>query len=357
MRTDDGRRSPWGAGSATRSWRPERIDVDEEALRSTVAELLRARRGPGATVAGLSREPSPFATLFPADVLRVRTGDGTELRLFLKHLGGEESDHPDKAGPEKEILVYRELLREAGLPVPRFWGARRNPASGRHEMFLEYVDGWTLENHGLEAWYRAARELGRLHRRFARPSALRPARGTLPRLGAAYARDWARRAEREASRRGGSLGSRVRALLDGYGPVTSLLEEAPRTLVHNDLSPKNVVADTGRDPTRIRFVDWESAGIGCGLLDLTNLSYGLDRPERERMRRAYRDGLDGRSGRDAGGALSSRLEAACEAHKALWRLAHCGVWGLQDEAAEGFAAEAEAAVRRAGSARPAGKGR
>ena len=36
--------------------------------------------------------------------------------------------------------------------------------------------------------------------------------------------------------------------------------------------------------------------------------------------------------------------AASEAHKALWRLAHCGAWGLSDREAHQFAEEAETAL-------------
>ena len=62
------------------------------------------------------------------------------------------------------------------------------------------------------------------------------------------------------------------------------------------------------------------------------------------MRHSYRTGLE------AGGAVTlpdvelAHQELASGAHKALWRLAHCGVWGLTDQAARQFVEEAETAL-------------
>ncbi len=333
-----------GRGLAPKSWRPPAIDIDESELCDSVAGALAERFGREVEVVSLIRSPSPYATVFPADIVEARLADGTVSRLFVKYLGSEESAHPDKLGPEREIRLYRDVLVGEGLPVVRFFGAPWQPRLGRHQLILEHVDDWNLKYHDLPVWYRAAHEVGRLHAWFAdRLPVLRDS-GVLSRLAGEYVWDWARRAAAEATDRGSELGARVAGVLRRYDVVAATLDAAPATLVHNDLSPKNVVADSSEKPPRICLVDWESAGIGSGLLDLTNLSYGLGLEARRRMRDAYRSGLE------AGGVTASparellEQELASEAHKALWRLAHCGAWGLSDREAHQFAEEAETAL-------------
>ena len=323
---------------------PATLDLNEEALRDRVARVLSVAMGRPITVTGFEREGTPFATLFPADVLRLQIDGRQALDVFLKHLGDEEQDHPDKLGPSREVSLYRDLFAGEELPVPRYLGSGMSPDTGRIELFLEYLDDWNLKYHDLASWYRAACELGRLHAWFAeRPSAIE-ARPSLQRLGGEYAWSWARRAADEAARRGPELKERLARLLNRYGPVAEVLEGADTTLVHNDLSPKNVLADRSADPVRICFVDWECAGVGSGFLDLVNLSYGLPGDERSQMSSAYLQGIEQAGGHVPPAVVVSRLEAACSAHKALWRLAHCGRWALPEASVRDFCGEAEAAV-------------
>ncbi len=334
-----------GVGRRSKSWRPDDIEVDEATLGASVARALTERCGRPVRVTSLVRRPSPYATVFPADVVEVRLADGGAKTLFVKYLGTEEGDHPDKLGPEREIGLYRDILDGEGLPVVRCYGAPWDTRLGRYQLLLEHVNDWNLKYHDLSAWYRAAHELGRLHAWFAQRVPMLEKCGVLTRLDGAYVWGWARRAGEEAARRGPILRNRLQDLLRGYHPVPATLEAAPATLVHNDLSPKNVIADRSQEPPRICLVDWESAGIGCGLLDLTNLSYGLDEEAQTRMRESYRTGLTAAGAEAPEGNDVARQALASEAHKALWRLAHCGVWDLPEKAVHGFAAEAEAALR------------
>ena len=52
--------------------------------------------------------------------------------------------------------------------------------------------------------------------------------------------------------------------MDDLSVAADLLAEQPPTLVHNDLAPKNVIADTSANPGRTCIVDWEMAEWGAG---------------------------------------------------------------------------------------------
>jgi hypothetical protein len=108
----------------------------------------------------------------------------------------------------------------------------------------------------------------------------------------------------------------------------------------NDLSPKNVLADRSQSPARICFVDWELAGVGCGLLDLVHLKYGLGGEDDRRMCAASLDALAGSGLVPDNPRELSGLLAACELHKTLYRLACCSAWGLPADRVAGWIAEA-----------------
>ena len=130
------------------------VKVDERLLQERVERVVREALGEERSVLALTRSPSEFATVFPADVLHVTLDDGRELRMFLKYLGA--SDHPEKKRPEKEARIYRELLAGRDLPVPRFYGALWNSDSERQELYLEYIDDWSLKYQPIEHWFSAA---------------------------------------------------------------------------------------------------------------------------------------------------------------------------------------------------------
>jgi len=296
-----------------------------------VEQILAESLGRRVSIVSLKREPSPYATLFPAEVLSVELADGDRLTLFLKHLGQEQSDHPEKQCRDREVRVYQELLGEDDLPVVKYHGSRWNDATGRREVYLEYVDGWNLKYHDLEHWFTAARRLAHLHARFAGRAGQLLAGGFLLRFDEAYFGEWAERALSVVTGRLPRLGAELQAVTSRYERVTELLAGQPATLVHNDLAPKNVIADVSRSPARICFVDWEMAGVGCGLLDLVHLKYGLD-PESDRtMREAYCDALAGTGLIPPDGRELGRLFAACEIHKTLYRLAFSTSWQLPAE--------------------------
>jgi aminoglycoside phosphotransferase (APT) family kinase protein len=309
-------------------------------LRRTLERFLGDAQGRPVKVSRLWREPSPFATLFPAEVLSLTLRDGGEVALFVKHLGPEQADHPEKQCRDREVRIYEDLLREEGLPVPRYYGSRWNEATERREVFLEYIGDWNLKYQALEHWFTAARRLAQLHAYFAGRAAQLLACDYLLRFDADCLRGWAERALAVVGGQSAELAAALAPVVDGYDCVTEVLGRQPLTLVHNDLAPKNVLADRSGSPARICFVDWEMAGVGCGLLDLVNLKYGLDPADDRKMCAAYGAELAGTGLLPSSPQEVSRLFAACELHRTVYRLAFSRVWGVPPERAAQWVAEA-----------------
>jgi aminoglycoside phosphotransferase (APT) family kinase protein len=314
--------------SATGHTRP--ITADDAELRRTVERLLTRAGGRPATIAKLTRTPSPFATLFPVEVLSLSLQGGGEVSLFVKHLGAEQADHPEKQRRDREVRIYEELLGARELPVAGYYGSAWNEGAERRDVFLEYIADWDLRYQKLEHWFTAARHLARLHAYFADRAEDLLARDFLLRLDADYLREWADRALGVVAGYAVELKESLSRVVREreYARVASVLAAWPVTLVHNDLSPKNVIADRARTPARIAFVDWEMAGVGCGVLDLVDLKHGLDPASDEEMCAAYCTELAGTGVLPTNRKELDALFAACELHKTVHRLAHSASWGL-----------------------------
>jgi aminoglycoside phosphotransferase (APT) family kinase protein len=312
--------SAWGAGGA--------IAREDEHVRRQIEELLASHAGWSGSVRSVVASPSRFAHRSAADILTVELEDGVTIRLFRKRRGPEEAAHPDKLIRDREPLVYSELLSGAVLPVPTFYGWSSDEAAGRHDLLLEYIDGWSLQYQDLDHWTTAARWLARLHAEPALRGDRLERHGFLLRLDAAYLRAWAERAVTAAGAVSATLSRRLERVVADHGAIADLLASQPPTLVHNDLAPKNVIADVSRAPARICFVDWEMAGVGCGLIDLAHLMHGLSPDDEARMRAAYCAELAGAGLLPTGRELG-RLLSACALHNAVYRLAHVRAWGIE----------------------------
>jgi hypothetical protein len=268
--------------------------------------------------------------------------------VFLKHLGSEQADHPDKQRRDREVRVYEELLGgQAGLPVAAYYGSRPNRETGRREVFLEFVDDWNLTDHHLEHWFTAARRLAGLQAHFAGRAEELCACDFLLRLDRQYLCDWAGRALTAVRRESPGLAGELAGVVERYGDVAEMIARQPPTLVHNDLAPKNVLADRSTSPARICFVDWEMAGVGCGVLDLVHLKHGLGPADDREMCAAYCGELEGSGLLPADVREREGLFAACELHQTLYRLAHLREWAVPLATAAQWVAEARELFGRA----------
>jgi len=251
-------------------------DID---LKQMTLEVLRNALGHSMQISMFSRKKNPRSTKFPTELLYIETLDNRKVSLFLKHLYHEDSQFSGKADlygvddPYHEIRVYNEFLNDGTLPVPRYYGSIWNDAIQKHHLFLENVNGKMLKHREVNYWYKAARALARMHAYFAPKAAKLSQGGFFLTFDTAYYQAWADRALTSTAKESKDLLSRLHTAINGFDYIAELLAKQPHTLVHNDLSSKNVIVDTSDSKARIVFVDWESAGVGFGLIDLIHLKY------------------------------------------------------------------------------------
>lgn len=262
------------------------MPVSDAALREGLERAL------GRPVPRFARRPFPYASSAPVEEVLI---DGAAPLLFKDCTPRPGAVRPAfVADPRREAEVYAGLLD--GLDAPACLGSVVDAT--RVWLFLERVDGAPLWQCGdLAAWEAAARWLARMH------AAPVPARvpSRLLRHDEALLTQWVERAIAMAPP--GTLESVRRPALRA---VRRLAAQAPR-LVHGELYPSNVlVQDGGGACPRIRPVDWETAGIGPGVLDLAALTSGAwDPARRAQVVAAYAGALPG-----GGVDLEAALDAA-----------------------------------------------
>jgi hypothetical protein len=206
-----------------------------------------------------------FVSTFPSEFVTISDGSD-ERTLFCKHgtsRRDEESGH--WRGTPYEAAVYAGVLADRA-PAPACVGS----FEGAHgtTLVLEAIrdlSQLTTSRLGHDsALVRAAGALGRWHRR--RERACVDAPGWLNRYDEDHLVRWA--AAITEGRPGPLL--RGHARVQTIRAAVDLLVSAPATLVHGELFPPNALASRHRTV----FIDWETAGVGAGELDLAFMTVG-----------------------------------------------------------------------------------
>ena len=225
----------------------------------------------GRTVKIVDVRVRPFATSTHAiERLRVRLNSGERLSVIWKRLQPGEQLY----GNEREVLVYRALLKGARFGAPALYASIYDADAGTYALFLEDLGKTTLEKRGLRSWTAAVRWLAEVHAtHHGRADGLRKL-GCLMEHDAGYyamLKDNVR-SNLELAGAGPAL-TRFDELMQPYDALVGYLTRQPRTLVHGDLYRDNIIIQPG---LRVRVVDWESAAIGLGAWELARLLDGWD---------------------------------------------------------------------------------
>ncbi len=282
--------------------------VPTEALFPALERALSQHFGATVRIVKLRRRCSRYSSSCAIENIEVGLESGTRLSLVFKDLSPAallETAREVRPGflyePVREIETYRRLLAPERLGTPIYYGAVNRPELKQCWLFLERVEGPLLWQVGrLETWRQAARWLAKLHGKFAgsdrhhNPSRL----AHLLRYDRQLLGLWLARAEKFLSRKSlaGSDGlcRTFLRLTDRYDGVIERLMALPRTVIHGEFYPSNVILRRGADGQRqVCPIDWELAGIGPGLIDLAALTLGAWTPAQKRsLISAYRDSLE-----------------------------------------------------------------
>jgi hypothetical protein len=302
------------------------------------------RRGLPAPMRIRERLPWIYQSTAAAEILECVLASGAEWRVLWKHGVSAARDPADsRRGVAYETQVYEHILAPGGYGPPRFLGAAQDSATDEDWLFAEFVSaGVRLSAFPLEVARSAAGWLGQFHRAFEH-SPIAPRATFLRRYDEAWYRDWVVRAAAVLERDGRRTPD-LDAVIDGCRDRLPRLLETPTTLIHGEFYPDNILVDRAA----IRPVDWESAAVAAGEIDLATLTEGWSSADEAVLVDRYR--ATRWEGREPGG-FEERYQAA-RAYSACRRLGDRVGWTAE---ADRYLAQLLDAAARLGPAEPTGR--
>ena len=303
----------------------------------------------------LARRPCPYSSSFALDEIDVGFDDGSELQLVMKDLSPRAMAACARRArprflydPRRETQAYRWILPHAPPGTATWYGAVVNPSTQRYRLFLERVEGLELRHVGaFSVWERTARWIARFHRSFSPTQVARLVeRSRVLIYDEAFYWRWLERARGFAAGHR-EMRRRVERIARGYASVVKRLAGMPRTLIHGEFYPCNIlVRRTGR-LLRVCPVDWEMAALGPAAIDLACLTTGWARRGERAMVRAYRAARSDTTTRSARIPHDFWVDFdCCRLHLAVRMLGWSKAWSPPPQHAHDWLAEAERLAER-----------
>jgi thiamine kinase-like enzyme len=235
-------------------------------------------------VSVLEREPFDRGT-FPSEIVTCQVDGREKLRLFCKYAA--DSAHPShghRGGVAYEAAIYRHVLEPLSLTAARSYGASGDEAPEAGWLLLEYLDDAVRLDKSEEpdALFLAARWIGKFHAA-SEANPAHAARSFLKTYDAEYYSGWVRRTLRFAHGMHEDMHWLAPLCKNAEMFLTDTLITT-QTLIHGEYYPKNILV-RGR---QIYPVDWESAAIAMGEIDLATLTEGWDFETAQKCGREYR---------------------------------------------------------------------
>jgi aminoglycoside phosphotransferase (APT) family kinase protein len=236
--------------------------VSDTRLRSVIA----AGAG-GVEVRILDRRPLDIGGSHRKELVTSSIAGSPPLKMLVKHGAGQaHRSHGHYKGVEYEGEIYADVLKPLGASVAALYGYEPGTGSTDAWVAIEYLEGALRVNRVPDPWAMpgAARWIGALQRR------AEPLVGGLPprvhRYDSRYYAGWARRASRFGAEFADDPAA-LSQLCQTFVESAPMLAARTPTLVHGEYYPGNVLAVDGA----IRPVDWESAAMGLGEIDIAML--------------------------------------------------------------------------------------
>lgn len=209
--------------------------------------------------------------------LRVSFADAAEDRLDLVAKFPTSNEKLRKLSVsryEREVGFYNGLQQYVSLPVPRCYYASYDPATGRHLLLLEHVQGDQIpaaEGCSDEQALTAVDQLAHWHAAHwgSEPEWLDGTEPDLAMLPKHYAKLWPKFVARVAADLPQSVSDNADLFVERTPEIVRrCFFAAPRTIIHRDYSLRNMIFQVGG---RCVIFDWESIMLARGPADLSSL--------------------------------------------------------------------------------------
>jgi hypothetical protein len=241
------------------------LSLLEACISSVLADELRRSGKPIV----LERQPNPYQSSLPSEIVTCKFADGRTIQLFLKY------DSPEKNAKQghwysvtHEAQVYRDILRFLPVSTPVYHGTWVNESTSQMCLVVQWLDGLRADKAGWSGLMAASRWLGRFHALVQEKASYLSA-PFLQTFDTAYYVQWAKGTLRNAGALSEQYGW-LSTLCDRFAEAVSMMVKGPMVVIHGEYYPHNILVF---DQT-VYPIDWQSAAIARGELDLASLTEG-----------------------------------------------------------------------------------
>lgn len=270
--------------------------VSDAELERTLKSAVARHSGREPRFVEVSRRPALYQSSFMLEELDVISDDGTLLQLMFKVFDRDKMLPEARAlkpallyDPRREIFVYRHILDEHNLGAPKLYAAVADSEHNRYWLFTERVNADVLWQIGeFETWKAVARWLGKMHRVFSENAVLLSSKVPLLSYTRPFLETWMDHAQQHLRQLNLGGDSDVPLLAEQYTKAVNRILELPKTFLHGEFYPSNILVAEGSGALRVCPIDWELAAIGPGLMDLAALTAGTwDENDRKTVVKEY----------------------------------------------------------------------
>jgi hypothetical protein len=244
------------------------IVPDSESLSLVLSKVLNENGFVEGKINILEREPNIYISTFPSEIVTCLLQDGRNVKIFCKY--GSDRFYDSRGDIYYESQVYQNVLRPLHVSSPAFYGLHYDEKGHSKWLFLEYIDQASRLSkiEGADAMIHAANWLGRFH---AATEAHLPK--TSKKLLLRYNEDYYLGCIRQLLLVTGQSHHRFKwlpMLCERADQMAALLRTKKPTVIHGEYYPRNILYQHGV----VRPVDWQTAAIAAGEIDLASLTEG-----------------------------------------------------------------------------------
>ncbi|MGB3714743.1 MAG: phosphotransferase [Candidatus Promineifilaceae bacterium] len=249
---------------STDSWLPDR-----ELLQHGLSTIFGDNASPTTL---LERRKNTYTSSFGSEIVTCRLSNGQELELFVKYgRPGADSGQDFWGNTNIEAAVYRDILQPLSLTSATFYGAFTDEIYEYTWLVIAYLgEAYRLNRtpRARQALGWSARWLGQFHA----ATEVEVSTGSYPQLRAHtadYYCGWVNHVH-DSTRPFHGQYPWVPTLCRRFKEDIPMLTATPQTVIHGEYYPMNILVDG----ERIYPIDWQTAAVARGELDLASLIEG-----------------------------------------------------------------------------------
>lgn len=260
----------------------------ENVLRQYVEQSVVKRLQLSSEIAKIQRTRIRYIGSYECESVAIRFASGQEFTFFLKDYGSSQKskDEPIRRR-ERELATYRDLLSQADLGTPGYYGSLWDESEGRYWLLLELVEGVLITDHNVEHGELAAGWLGRAQGFFSQHPETLAGHDYLIRHDAGFFRSKAELALDDVGSIEPASAPRLAEVVERYDQAIDVMAAQPPTLVHGGYIPWHILLNYDHEPVRVCPIDWELAAVGSAIYDLAYFIEGAEPRTRERIIDAF----------------------------------------------------------------------